>query len=135
MNQDAEPVSETLTGATGTVAAPPKSKPNTLSRHRAKTILARDKLSVKEDESVGGIVGCVAAGCGRGAPGSVAELRSIVPFLAVIKFNIMLDHYVTVLEVSDDGVTVGDPLLGLTKLSRAEFEDKWRFVGVVLKRK
>jgi len=47
----------------------------------------------------------------------------------------MLDHYVTVLEVSDDGVTVGDPLLGLTKLSRAEFEDKWRFVGVVLKRK
>jgi hypothetical protein len=66
---------------------------------------------------------------------SVAELRNVVPFLAVIKFNIMLDHYVTVLDVNDDEVTVGDPLLGLTKLSRAEFEEKWRLVGVVLRRK
>jgi hypothetical protein len=66
---------------------------------------------------------------------NVAELRDVVPFLAVIKFNIMLDHYVTVLDVNNDEVTVGDPLLGLTKLSDAEFEDKWRFVGVVLKRK
>ena len=65
----------------------------------------------------------------------VAELRDVVPFLAVIKFNIMLDHYVTVLEVNDDEVTVGDPLLGLMTLSRAEFEEKWRFVGVVLRRK
>jgi len=66
---------------------------------------------------------------------NAAELRSVVPFLAVIKFNIMLDHYVTVLDVNDDEVTVGDPLLGLTKLSHAEFEEKWRFVGVVLRRK
>jgi hypothetical protein len=32
MNRDAGPFSETLTGATGTVALPPKLCPNTLSR-------------------------------------------------------------------------------------------------------
>ncbi len=66
---------------------------------------------------------------------SVSELRTNTPALAVVRFNIILDHYVTVLSVSDDEVVVGDPLLGLNKLTPAEFGAKWRFVGVVLKRK
>jgi peptidase C39-like protein len=63
---------------------------------------------------------------------NLTELRSAGLTLAVIKFSFMLDHYVTVLEVTDTEVVVGDPLNGLTKLSYADFNDKWRFEGVVL---
>jgi predicted double-glycine peptidase len=66
---------------------------------------------------------------------NLAELRNAGLTLAVIKYNLLLDHYVTVLEVTDRAVTVGDPLNGLTRLSPAEFSGKWRFEGVVLRRK
>jgi hypothetical protein len=66
---------------------------------------------------------------------SIAELRNAGLTMAVVKYNLLLDHYVTVLEVNDSEVIVGDPLNGLTKLSYAEFNEKWRFEGVVLKRK
>ena len=39
----------------------------------------------------------------------------------------------TVLDVSDGYVTIGDPLKGRKKLSYKEFEDIWRFVGIVVK--
>jgi hypothetical protein len=65
----------------------------------------------------------------------VAELKSAGLTLAVIKFNFFMDHYVTVLEVTDSEVVAGDPLNGLIRYSRKEFEDKWRFVGVVLRRR
>jgi hypothetical protein len=65
---------------------------------------------------------------------SVAELKDAGLTLAVVKLNFFLDHYVTVFEVMDDQVIVGDPLTGRTKLSRQEFEQRWRFVGVVLTR-
>jgi hypothetical protein len=65
----------------------------------------------------------------------VAELKKAGLTLAVIKFNLLLDHYVTVLEVNDQGILVGDPLLGLTTMSVDEFQEKWRFVGVVMGRK
>jgi predicted double-glycine peptidase len=63
------------------------------------------------------------------------ELKNAGLTLAVIKFNLVLDHYVTVLSVTDDAVTIGDPLNGLNKLSPAEFAAIWRFEGVVLSRK
>jgi predicted double-glycine peptidase len=66
---------------------------------------------------------------------NLAELKHAGLTLAVIKYSLLLDHYVTVLEVNDDAVIVGDPLNGLTKLSLAEFAAKWRFEGVVLTRK
>ena len=66
---------------------------------------------------------------------NLAELKSAGLTLAVIRYNLLLDHYVTVLEVSERAVTVGDPLNGLTKLSPAEFSEKWRFEGVVLRRR
>ena len=62
------------------------------------------------------------------------ELKEAGLTLAVIRYSFMLDHYVTVFEVSEDKVTAGDPLLGLRDYSREEFEEKWRFVGVVLNR-
>jgi predicted double-glycine peptidase len=73
--------------------------------------------------------------CDYRAFASIAELRNAGLTLAVVKYSLLLDHYVTVLEVNDNEVIVGDPLNGLTRLSYAEFKDKWRFEGVVLKRK
>ncbi|MDB6064653.1 MAG: Peptidase bacteriocin processing [Pedosphaera sp.] len=66
---------------------------------------------------------------------NVAELKNSGLTLAIIKFGFMVDHYVTVLDVNDQEITVGDPLNGLTKLSPSDFKDQWRFVGVVLSRK
>ena len=66
---------------------------------------------------------------------NIAELKQAGLALAVVKFGFMVDHWVTVLEVTDSEVIVGDPLNGLEKLSYDEFRKKWRFEGVVLKRK
>jgi predicted double-glycine peptidase len=65
---------------------------------------------------------------------SIDELKDAGLTLAVIKYSFMLDHYVTVLEFTDDHVMVGDPLRGKIAIARAEFEKQWRFVGVVLRR-
>jgi hypothetical protein len=53
----------------------------------------------------------------------------------VIRYTFWLDHYLTILGVQDDKILAGDPSLGLVTLSRTEFLARWRFVGVVLKRK
>jgi hypothetical protein len=66
---------------------------------------------------------------------SAAELKDCGPVLAVVKFNLLLDHYVTVLAVDDREITIGDPLQGIDKLTIEEFQAKWRFTGVVLRRK
>jgi hypothetical protein len=63
------------------------------------------------------------------------ELRNAGLTLAVIKFNLFEDHFVTVLEVKSNAVLVGDPVSGLRTLSPADFIDQWRFEGVVLRRK
>jgi len=65
---------------------------------------------------------------------SVHELKRRGCTLALMKFAFLLDHYVAVLDVDDQNVTVGDPLSGRQTLTHAEFAAKWRFVGVVLKR-
>ena len=63
------------------------------------------------------------------------ELKQPGCTLALVKFAFLLDHYVAVLDVDDKTVTVGDPLTGKQTLTHAEFAQKWRRVGVVLKRK
>lgn len=55
--------------------------------------------------------------------------------IVVIQHSFLIDHYVAVKEVSADGVIVGDPLKGLMKLSRLEFERRWRKTGIVLTRR
>ncbi len=65
----------------------------------------------------------------------ISELKQAGLTLAVIKYAFMVDHYVTVLEVTDTEVVVGDPLNGLDRMSHADFQREWRFVGIVLKRK
>ena len=66
---------------------------------------------------------------------NIAELEQAGLTLAVVKFGFMVDHWVTVLEVTDSQVVIGDPLNGLDKMSYEEFQQKWRFEGIVLKRK
>lgn len=65
---------------------------------------------------------------------SVAELRSAGLVLALIKFGLMVDHYLVILEVTDKTVVVGDPLSGKAILTHEEFAKKWRFSGIVVSR-
>ncbi len=66
--------------------------------------------------------------------GSIAELRGQEPVIAVVKFAFLVDHYVTVLGVSEAGVEVGDPLEGRQLLSERQFLDKWRKGGITVRR-
>jgi len=66
---------------------------------------------------------------------NAGELPADAITLAVIKFNWLCDHYVAVLRVNDQTVEVGDPLMGITRLMRADFEQQWRHVGVVVRKK
>lgn len=64
---------------------------------------------------------------------SVEELRGQTPMLAWVKFGLLADHVVAVLDVAPERVVVGDPFRGRRVLSPAEFETEWRFVGVTLR--
>ena len=66
---------------------------------------------------------------------SISELKPAGLTLAVVKYGVFVDHWVTVLEVTDAEVVVGDPLGGLERLSYQDFALKWRFIGIVLQRK
>jgi hypothetical protein len=65
---------------------------------------------------------------------SIAELKNGGITLVVTNVSLFLDHYLTVLKVTDDLIIVGDPSRGLRAISQEEFSKKWRFIGVVLKR-
>jgi hypothetical protein len=64
---------------------------------------------------------------------SVSQLREADVTLAVVRDAFLLDHCVAILEVSDETVTIGDPVLGRVTMSYKSFEDVWRFYGIVLK--
>ena len=66
---------------------------------------------------------------------NISELKQAGLTLAVIKYSFLEDHWVTVLEVTDSEVIIGDPLAGLTRLSYDQFRKRWRFIGIVLQRK
>lgn len=66
---------------------------------------------------------------------TVEELRGAGLTLARIRFGLLVDHYVVVLQVGDSEMVVGDPFQGKRTLSKTEFAESWRFCGVVLGRK
>ena len=66
---------------------------------------------------------------------SVKDLKGPFITIARIKFGLLLDHYITVIGVSDDTLLVADPLSGLQEMTHAEFSSQWRFTGVTLSRK
>ncbi len=65
---------------------------------------------------------------------SVDQLRGAGVTLAVVREAFMIDHCLTVLDVSDDAVTVADPATGTRLMPHRQFEKIWRFSGIVLER-
>jgi hypothetical protein len=65
---------------------------------------------------------------------SISQLKKAGVTLAIIRDAFLLDHCVAVLEVSDHTVTVGDPMAGLRVIPHKQFEQIWRFSGIVLNR-
>ncbi len=61
----------------------------------------------------------------------IDSLKGRCPVLAVIEYSFWFDHFVAVLDVTDEYVLVGDPLNGPWKLKREDFAAKWRKIGVV----
>jgi predicted double-glycine peptidase len=87
---------------------------------------------------------CHALRKGWGAQGLVCEYRSFSSLdelrrqgltITVIKLSLLLDHYVTVFDVTDDEVVFGDPLRGKRSLTHEKFLKEWRYTGIVLKRR
>lgn len=65
---------------------------------------------------------------------SVSQLKDEGLTLAVIRDAFMLDHCVTVLDVSETSITIADPAIGIQSITLDQFEKIWRFSGIVLKR-
>ncbi len=65
---------------------------------------------------------------------SLAQLQEAGLTLAIIKFGLLVDHYLVILKVSDHAIELADPLLGATRLSHEDFSKKWRYSGIVLQR-
>jgi predicted double-glycine peptidase len=66
--------------------------------------------------------------------GTIDDLRLEGIPVVVVKLSFLIDHYVAVLEVDEESVLVGDPLSGLQRWSREEFERRWRKTGIVIRR-
>ncbi len=65
---------------------------------------------------------------------SIEQLRNAGLTLAMVKDAFLLDHCLAVLEVSDNTITVADPVAGTMLMSHEQFEKIWRFSGIVLER-
>lgn len=62
-----------------------------------------------------------------------AALRRIsLPAMATIRLSMLLDHWVVILKVTPDRVTVADPSNGIRTVSRERFLDQWLGVLVVV---
>jgi predicted double-glycine peptidase len=62
----------------------------------------------------------------------VSEMKDKTPFVAIVKFSFMIDHYVAVLSVTQTEVTIGDPLQGLRTCTPEQFEKEWRRCAIVI---
>lgn len=65
---------------------------------------------------------------------SVAQLKSAGITLALVREAFFMDHCLAVLEVTDEAVTVADPVTGTRLMPYEQFEKIWRFSGIVLQR-
>jgi predicted double-glycine peptidase len=62
------------------------------------------------------------------------ELKAAGLTLVVLKYGLLLDHWMCVLAVTKDAVVVGDPISGLNRIGIEEFKRRFRNIGVVLDR-
>ena len=65
---------------------------------------------------------------------SIDQLRNAGVTLAVVRDAFLLDHCIAVLDVSDNVVTIADPATGTRLMPCKQFEEMWRFCGIVLQR-
>ena len=65
---------------------------------------------------------------------SIAQLKNAGITLALVREAFLMDHCLAILEVSDDAVTVADPITGTRLMPYEQFEKIWRFCGIVLQR-
>ncbi|MBN2593837.1 MAG: hypothetical protein JXA81_10045 [Sedimentisphaerales bacterium] len=65
---------------------------------------------------------------------SITQLKNAGITLALVREAFLMNHCLAVLEVSDEAVTVADPVTGTRLMSYEQFEKIWRFCGIVLER-
>ena len=65
---------------------------------------------------------------------SIEEMKGKCPILMVIKFSFMIDHFVTVLDIDDEYVILGDPTNGRISHSHSVFLKEWRQIGIVVQK-
>ena len=65
---------------------------------------------------------------------SIAQLKNAGITLALVKEAFLMNHCLAVLEVTDEAVTVADPVTGTRLMPYEQFEKIWRFSGIVLQR-
>jgi len=65
---------------------------------------------------------------------SIDELKDAGITIVVIKHSFWIDHYVTVLDVTDDEIITADPLVGHYTVSHSHFQNIWRQTGIVIER-
>jgi hypothetical protein len=65
---------------------------------------------------------------------SIDQLKNEGITLVVVRRAFLLNHCLAVLDVSENIITVADPVTGTKLMSREQFEKIWRFSGIVLKR-
>jgi len=65
---------------------------------------------------------------------SISQLKNAGITLALVREAFLMDHCLAVLEVTDDAVTVADPVTGTRLMPYEQFEKIWRFCGIVLQR-
>jgi hypothetical protein len=65
---------------------------------------------------------------------SIDQLNDSGVTLAIVKEGLLKDHCLAVLRVTDNGVTVADPVTGVRLMSARQFEKIWRHSGIVLQR-
>ncbi|MCK4913734.1 MAG: hypothetical protein KAS69_03950 [Planctomycetes bacterium] len=65
---------------------------------------------------------------------SLEQLKNAGITLAILKDTFISDHCVVVLEVSENLVRIADPQFGMQLIPHKQFEQMWRYSGIVLKR-
>lgn len=63
---------------------------------------------------------------------SVSEIQKQLPVIAILRFGFLVDHFATVLRVTDEYITVADPAKGMRMMSISNFEAEWRGTGITL---
>jgi hypothetical protein len=65
---------------------------------------------------------------------SVLQLKDFLLTVVPVKLTALKGHYVTVLNVTDKLITIGDPAYGRKTMTHANFAKMWKFSGIVVSR-